>query len=502
MSFSILDSLLENIDQYHARNAFFIQGVSYTYAEFGEKVAAIQVLIRENVPDEDKYLGIFTFDDIETYAAIYAAWFSGKAFVPLNPRNPASRNENILDQTGITFILHSLEIPGTAFPGSPGLILLNTFIPVSGAIPERRAASPGDDFYVLFTSGSTGEPKGVPISRGNLNSFVKSFMDYGYNFTPEDRFLQIYDLSFDASVHCYTVPLTAGGCVYTVPQHEIKYLYAYKLMQEQRLTFVKMPPSTLAYLKPYFGSIHLNDLKFCLLGGEAFPVILATAWAASVPNARIQNVYGPTEATINCLIFDWNPETSMEKSYGGIVSIGKTFGDNGMLIVDHFLQPVPQGRKGELCISGDQVTQGYWKNQEKTSTSFFEYDHEGKKRRFYRTGDLVFTDKEGDVMFCGRIDNQVQIQGYRVELGEIEKHARDFLSQPNAVAIATGDEPGTLEISLFIENSSGKEKEVQKYLQLKLPPYMIPARIINLEELPKLVSGKIDRRQLHKWIQK
>ncbi len=500
MSFSLLDRLVENFELFPVRNAFYIQGVYYTYGEFREKVAAIQSLILSTVPAEDKYIGLFTFDDVETYAAIYAAWFSGKAYIPLNPGNPAARNESILRQTGITYVLHSLEIPGSALTPDSRLQLINTFVPDEGGGPEIIPASPGDDFYVLFTSGSTGEPKGVPISRRNLNAFVSAFIRYGYDMGPEDRFLQIYDLSFDASVHCYTVPLTLGACVYTVPRNEIKYLYAYRLMQEHRLTFVKMPPSTLAYLKPYFSSIRLEDLKYCLLGGEAFPVILAEAWAGSVPNARIQNVYGPTEATINCLIFDWHKDLPAEKSYGGIVSIGRTFGDNAMVVVDHFLKPVPPGRKGELCIAGDQVTRGYWNDPARTAASFFEMETEGRIRRYYRTGDLVFVDDEGDVMFCGRIDNQVQIHGYRVELGEIEKHARDVLAQPNAVAIATEREPGATEIFLFIEDRKGREEEVREYLVSKLPPYMIPARIINLDELPKLVSGKIDRRELYKKI--
>ncbi len=502
MHFSFLDRLLENFEQYPERNAFYIQGVSYSYEELRKKTGSIQALISNDVPPDKRYLAIYTFDDLETYATIFATWFSGRAFVPLNPMNPSSRNENILQQTGITHILHSMDIPLSALPeGCTVTFRRTTGISVK-ADPTQVPANPDDDFYVLFTSGSTGEPKGVPISRRNLNSFVSSFISAGYNFTPEDRFLQIYDLSFDASVHCYTVPLTVGGCVYTVPQKEIKYLYAYKLMQEQQLTFVKMPPSTLAYLKPYFSSIRLDSLRYCLLGGEAFPSILAEAWAASVPNARIQNVYGPTEATINCLIYSWSAENSSQKSHGGIVSIGKVFGENIMVVVDRKLKPVQAHRQGELCISGDQITRGYWKDPAKTAEAFFDLDHNGESRRYYRTGDLVYVDDEGDVMYCGRMDNQVQIHGFRVELGEIEKHARDVLSQPNVIAIAAEKEAGTMEICLFTEDRKGHEKEVLEYLRKKLPSYMIPGRIINLDELPKLVSGKIDRRELYKWISK
>lgn len=499
MSFVVLDHLLHNFKKFPDRNAFFIGDKYYTYSQFNSTIAGIQGLIREAVPESESHVGLATYDDLYTYASIYALWFSGKAFIPVNPRNPNDRNAEIQMQTGIRYVLSS-DTNNSLFPEGftdCDMIDSNAIATESREI-ESIPADMHQDAYVLFTSGSTGKPKGVPVSRNNLGSFVESFMNAGYDFTENDRFLQIYDLSFDASVHCYTVPLTAGGCIYTVPPDKIKYLYAYKLMKEKDLTFVKMPPSTLAYLQPYFSSIKLDKLKFCLLGGEAFPSDLAGKWSECAPHARIQNVYGPTEATINTHIYNWKKQSDEKKSFKGIVSIGKCFGDSVAMVVDEDLNPVSDGDKGELCLGGPQVVKGYWNDEEKSKESFFTRDHQGEKVWFYRTGDLALRDEDGDYMFLGRLDSQVQIQGYRVELGEIEKHARDCLAQLNVAAVPHLNEHQGTEITLFIENASGKESFVLNYLEGKVPPYMVPGRVINLDIFPKSSGGKINRSELLK----
>jgi len=501
MSFILLDNLLQNFKKFPDKNAFFIGGKYYTYSRFEREIVKIQHSVIKNISQDEKYVGLLTHDDIQTYASIFALWFSGKAFIPLNPMNPCSRNLDIVSQTEINSLISSREIE-EEFHNE--LVDQNIY---SGKIENDNAAhihykevSEHDDCYVLFTSGSTGKPKGVPISRNNLGSFVQSFISAGYTLSEKDKFLQIYDLSFDASVHCYTVPIALGACVYTVPQDQIKFLYAYKLMREHELTFVKMPPSTLAYLQPFFTSIRLEKLRYCLLGGEAFASSLAEKWSKCVPNAQIQNVYGPTEATINSHIYNWQLSTNLTKSFNGIVSIGKCFGDNISIIVNEELQAIPDEVKGELCLSGYQVTRGYWKDGEKTEESFFDSLYEGEMRRFYRTGDIAFRDTNGDFMYCGRLDSQVQIHGYRVELGEIEKHVRDYTEKSNVAAIAKVSENEVTQIFLFVENCSERESDILHYLEKKLPSFMLPKRIINLASFPKSVGGKINRAKLEKHL--
>lgn len=497
MSFYPLDRLTENFRKYPERNAFFIGDHYYSYARFEAEIAGVQQLIGEEVPEAEGYVGLLTYDNLQTYAAIYALWYSGKAYIPLNPANPADRNHGIIGQTKTGFIINPGPAEKASIYGDKGCRILDTNnLPSVPSGIRSMPVSEEADCYVLFTSGSTGTPKGVPISRKNLRSFVDGFIHAGYQFSEDDRFLQIYDLSFDASVHCYTVPLSLGACVYTVPGDKIKYLYAYKLMSEKQLTFVKMPPSTLAYLQPYFGSIRLPELRYCLLGGEAFPMGLAEKWEACVPNARIQNVYGPTEATINSHIYNWSSRNGHTKSNNGIVSIGSCFGDNGAIVVDEQLFPLSDNEKGELCLSGSQLTRGYWKDEEKTAAAFFTLESGGTSERFYRTGDLVQRDEAGDFMYIGRLDSQVQIQGYRVELGEIEKHARDHLQGANVAALARSGPQSAPEITLFTEKAPSAGKALMQYLEEQLPVYMLPKRIIDLDIFPKSAGGKIDRKAL------
>lgn len=497
-AFSFLETLLNNFSKFYDRTAFFIQGENYSYRDLKERIIKVQAQIEMEIPASEKYLGLAVHDDIETYATILALWFLGKAFVPLNSKNPLDRNTNIIQQLELNFILDSdknsveNELPLQKIVSSD----------YRGGIEQEiifRRASKNDDIYILFTSGSTGIPKGVQIGIKNLDSFVDNFINAGYDFNEDDRFLQIYDLSFDASVHCYTVPLALGASVYTVPQGVIKYLYAYELMMNHHLSFVKMPPSTLLYLKPFFNKINLPHLKYCLLGGEAFPDSLAKDWKRCVPNAQIQNVYGPTETTINTHIYNWDPEISGKKQYKGIVSIGKTFGSNKALIIDEKGKVVGNNIKGELCLGGKQVSRGYWKGEEKTNEAFINILVENEWKRFYKTGDIVFRDADGDYMFCGRKDSQLQIQGFRVELSEVEKHARDFLGGVNIASLGFENEKGTTAIALFVENND-KTMELKEYLFTKLPAYMIPEKIIHLEEFPKSSGGKINKKELLKYI--
>lgn len=517
MEFSFLISLLEQIRDHADRNAFFINEKSFSYREFGIRISEIQRLVVMNTHTDEKQIGIFTFDELNTYASIYALWFLGKAFVPLNPLYPSSRNESIIRQAGLSTVISCSEIPDSALDPSLSIRKLNNYnVDASGTSQSECLNDDTDELaynetgiiyknvsstelaYILFTSGSTGQPKGVPISRHNLNVYIRDYLNY-HDFTPDDRFLQIYDLSFDGSIPCYVVPLCLGAGIYTVPQDQIKYLYAYKLMTYQKLTVIKMPPSTLVYLLPYADTIHLPDVRYSLFGGEELSAHFIEAWAPSIPNARIQNVYGPTEATVNILFYEWHSMREKPKMYNGIVSLGKTFGTNILINLDENDTPVGENQIGELCIAGDQLTKGYWNNQQKNERSFFELKINGQNLVFYRTGDLVLMDDEGDYMFCGRKDAQIQVQGYRVELGEIESHARNFLGNSNVVAMGHSNSSAVVEIMLFVENIAGRQDMLEAYLEKELPAYMIP-RVICVPEFPKSAGGKISLSGLKEYI--
>jgi len=292
----------------------------------------------------------------------------------------------------------------------------------------------------------------------------------------------------------YLIPLTIGACVYTVPSGEIKFTAAYSILEDHEITVALMVPSILSFLQKYYDEIRLEKMKYSLFCGEALYYDLTKGWAECVPNALIQNVYGPTEATIFCLTYNWN-RASVNKNINGIVCIGKPMNNISAIIVDSDFKPVAAGVHGELCLSGNQLTAGYINNPEKNREAFFKLAVDGDEQIFYRTGDICYVDEEGDFMFIGRLDNQVKIQGFRVELSEIEHHAREFMKSTNAVALTSQNSGGNTLIHLFVENYYNPE-ELTAFLKTKLPPYMIPNEIRSLQKFPLNMNGKTDRNAL------
>ena len=335
----------------------------------------------------------------------------------------------------------------------------------------------------------------MPITRGNLNAFIKAFFGTGILLDENDRCLQCFDLTFDISVQCYLVPLLLGACVYTIPHDKIKFTYVYGLLDDHQLTFAVMTPSMVQHLRPYFEEIYLEKLKYCLLSGEAVPVDVLQEWCKHVPQARVFNFYGPTEATIYCAFYEAIRHVALKEAHG-ILSIGQAFDGIDTLILDDNLQKVEIGVKGEMFVSGAQVTRGYWKNTGKNVQAFPILEYKGEQRRFYKTGDICSEDADGDILYYGRSDYQVKIQGYRIELGEIEFYARQVMGGKNAVAFVYVGPKGHQQIALCLETDKVDEREVIDILRTKLPVYMLPSRIFNVERFPLNTSDKVDRRKI------
>ncbi len=490
----VLDPFLNVIKKFPNKNAFCINDVFYTYQQFGEYISKIRCAIN-SLYKGNINIGLVANDDIETYASIFAIWLQGYVYVPLHPQQPVERSLEIISQAEIDLIIDSspeseftketvIESAGLKFEG------LNLEPKI---IPENALA------YILFTSGSTGKPKGVPITRGNIGNFIKAFWEVGFQIDENDRCLQCFDLTFDVSVQSYLVPLTKGACTYTIPHDQIKYSYIYGLFEEHKLTFGAMAPSMIRYLRPYFDEIDVPSMRYNILTAEASPIYLINEWSKCIPNAEIYDFYGPTEATIYCTFYKFT-RNGNNKHLNGLSSIGKALNGLNAIIIDEKSRILGANQKGELCISGGQLTPGYWNNPEKNQESFFEMIYNGTACRFYRTGDSCFLDDEGYIMYEGRLDFQVKIQGYRVELGEIEFHAREFLKGNNAIAIAFENNTGNTEIALFIEGDLTDTNVLTEYLKSKMPYYMMPTKILIKDTFPLNTNGKVDRNILKKLI--
>lgn len=490
----ILEKILESFQYSGEMNSFCINEKFHTYNSFAEHISSIRDAL-QNLQLNSKQIGLVVNDDIETYASIFAIWLEGYAYVPLHPNQPLERSMEIIIQAEVDLVVSSSD--GFSFPG------INKIITNSLKFDKLNLTLNyvNEDFlaYILFTSGSTGKPKGVPITRNNVGAFMKSFWETGFEIDRSDKCLQCFDLTFDVSVQSYLVPLTRGACTYTIPHDQIKYSYVFGLLDEHQLTFGSMAPSMIRYLRPYFDEINIPSFRYCILTAEASPLELVKEWSKCIPNAEIFDFYGPTEATIYCTYYQL-PADKEGKQLNGMLSIGKAMNGLSAIIKDDRDNILGPNEKGELCISGQQLTPGYWNNPGKNNEAFIELFYNGINQRFYKTGDLCYCDEEGDIMYAGRLDYQVKIQGYRVELGEIEHHAREFLAGQNSVAVTFENKTTNVEIALFIEGELESMNELTTYLKSKIPSYMVPTKIFVEKVFPLNNNGKIDRNILKKLI--
>lgn len=491
----ILTPFLETSSTFASRNAYCINGKFYSYQMLAEKISAVRTALPRPTL-RNKKVGLVINDDIETYASIFALWLEGFCYVPLHPNWPLERCLEICNQIGMELILDSSR--DSRYNHN---IVLSTYelSYISDNLIPKTDISDDELAYILFTSGSTGKPKGVQLSRKNVAAFMDSFWKTGIQIDENDRCLQAFDLTFDVSVQSFLVPLTKGACCYTIPYGQIKYIYACSLIDEQKITFGAIAPSMLRYLKPYFDEFDSTSLKSCILTAEACPLELMEEWYNYATNVELYDFYGPTEATIYCTYYKLT-RGGQNKSLNGIISIGKPLANVIGLILDEKGNELPAGEKGELCVAGDQVTCGYFKNPEKNEESFFMKMIDGEEVRFYHTGDLCYKDKDGDIMYSGRLDHQAKIQGFRVEMGEIEYHAREFLNGLNVVCLAYDNKENLTEIAMFIEQEEFETKELIAYMKTKMPSYMIPTKIMFIPTFPLNSNDKIDKKQLKSLI--
>lgn len=491
----ILLPILNSCEKFPTHNAFCVDEKYYTYTQLKQCISKVRTALQRNNYQNTK-VGLVINDDLETYASIIALWLEGDCYVPLHPNWPLERCLDICEQIELDLVLDSSE--ETRYAGIQVVNTVKLEYTVDYLAP-KQGVSDEDLAYVLFTSGSTGKPKGVMLMRKNVAAFMDSFWKTGIEITEEDRCLQAFDLTFDVSVQSYLVALTKGACCYTIPYGQIKYIYASGLIEDHQITFGALAPSMLRYLKPYFEEIDATSLKTCILTAEACPLNLMEEWYNCATNTEIYDFYGPTECTIYCTYYKLN-RSGNNKSLNGIVSIGKPMANCVGLILDENGNELSAGEKGELCIAGDQVTKGYWKNEEKNTSSFFYKEVNGEKMRFYHTGDLCYKDEEGDIMYSGRLDHQAKIQGFRVEMGEIEYHAREFLGGKNVVCLAFDNKESLTEIAMFIESEKFNPDEMLVYMRTKMPSYMIPTRLFYVSTFPLNSNDKVDKVKLKSLI--
>jgi amino acid adenylation domain-containing protein len=525
-STELLAGFLRSADSFGDRPALSVDGVEISYGRLREHACAIAATLDEEAANDGPPLtGLFAHRTETAFAGVLASLFRGHGYVPLNRTFPVQRTRAMIQRSGVRAIVadarsaeqlpevlegldhevtvlvpESDDVRTIADAVSPHRILSRSQL-AYGAGFEPAPVSDEGIAYLLFTSGSTGTPKGVAVSHRNVRHFI-DVMVQRYDINEHDRFSQTFDMTFDLSAFDMFVAWDRGACVCCVPQTEL--INPGKFIQREELTVWFSVPSMAVFMRR-LGALKPNKyptLRWALFCGEPLPVSVAEVWSGAAPNAIVENLYGPTELTIACTLYRWDPLRSPAESRAGVVPIGHPYPGMQAIVVDEELLEVEPGIDGELLLTGPQVTLGYWQDSERTASAFVVPPHQDAT--YYRTGDLVrrpFADEP--MTYVGRIDQQVKVNGHRVELGEIE-HAIRQVSGADAV-VAVGwprSETGASGITAFIGGGVEDAEGVRLSVGRILPDYMVPRRIHAIDELPLNANGKVDRAELVKLLEK
>lgn len=510
-------AFLRSAKQFPERPAISVGGHEISYHELAQRAMRLAATIQTAVPAGGVPLtGVFAYRSETAYAAVLGALIAGHGYVPLNRTFPVDRTRLMLERS----MCRSIVVDAGSEPQLDTLLAgfqtpLLLLCPDRSDVSELAAKFPvhrivgandlarADDWqaadvpsnsiaYLLFTSGSTGQPKGVMVSQANVLHYV-DYVTKRYGFTSTDRMSQTFDLTFDLSAHDMFVAWHNGACVCCPTQKQLIKPGAF--VNDTRLTVWFSVPSTAVFMRR-FGVLKPNmypNLRLTLFCGEALPVETVREWAAAAPNSVIENIYGPTELTIACTTYRWDNKNSPAECEQGVVPIGEPFDDMQALVVDEKLREVQDGTAGELLMTGPQLSLGYWHDEEKTRGAFVTVP--GRNGIYYKTGDRVRRRAAGKpLVYLGRLDSQIKVLGHRVELGEVESAVRQASGLDGVVALGWPlTESGADGIEVFLETDDFDTKRLLEELKTKLPLYMVPRTVRLVARFPLNANGKYDR---------
>jgi amino acid adenylation domain-containing protein len=510
-----------------------------TYQELNEKANQLAVMLRQLGLGKGEFVGIFKDRDINFLVAILAIYKAGGAYVPIDSTYPSNRIEYMLSNSEVKFLLTDTSLLTVLTELIDDCSQLKSIICLDRVISESIQLThnqklticdrlgfinlskdnlepindASDPAYMLYTSGSTGLPKGAIVRHdGAVNHIYAQFDEL--ELTEEFCFLQSAPSSTDISVWQFLAPLLIGGRTVIVDIETVAIPdKLFKVLKSEKITVVELVPALFGGLLEHTSRLpnherELPNLKWMMVVGEPASVNSVNRWLQIYPEIKIVNAYGPTEAAddITQFIVD-KPLPENQRT----ISIGKPLANLNIYILDEQMKLLPIGAPGEICVSGIGVGAGYWKNEAKTKLSFVPNPFpdpskklpENRADLIYKTGDLGRWLSNGNIEFLGRIDHQVKIRGFRVELGEIET----FLDQhpnvrENVVVVYQEEEEvdSTVLVAYIVAKAEPAPSisELRSFLREKLPDHMVPSAFMMLENLPLAPSGKIDRKALPK----
>jgi len=530
---TIQERIEAQVSKYPEADAVISGNTALSYSELNSRSNQLACYLRELDVERNTLVGIYADRSIDFVIAVLAILKAGGAYVPLDPSNPVDRLQMMVEDAELEVILtesskskelHKLLTNRagdaqdvTCFCMDTDMVQLSAYdtqnLPTVNQFEQDRC----DDYaYMIFTSGSTGKPKGALVHHaGALNHIDAEFDLLGFSSTYGEslclnphNFLQSAASSSDVSVWQMLAPLVSGGKTVILDEMtDIPRLV--ELLQSESVHLVQTAPVVLQLLLNYLQSLpksqsELPNLKWLMIIAEACPVSLVNAWLTQYPSIPVMNGFGPTEASDDItyeIIREPLDETLLN------VPIGKPIPNMTMYVLDDHQQVLPIGVPGELCVAGVGVGPGYWNDEKRTAECFlnnpYADKHNNHGARLYRTGDLGRWHSDGSLEFMGRLDNQVKVRGFRVELGEIEAVLTNQVEVAESAVLAHKNEQGDNRLTAYVVLQKSlscsnllTETDIKERVKAELPAYMVPSSVILLDKMPLNAADKIDRQRL------
>jgi amino acid adenylation domain-containing protein len=529
MAFLLHHLLVESAARHPEREAVRIDGRGLTYAELDALTNQVARALKASGVRRGDRVGIYVHKSFASIISIFGILKAGGVYVPLDPGAPVKRLAYITRNCDVRVLLSSTEklssltqffeeqtpieivvLTDTPEMEPPQLPAPAQLVGWSDVLHLDRSSLPEngnietDLAYILYTSGSTGDPKGVMISHRTIFTFINWCHDT-FHVTHEDRATSHAPLHFDLSTFDIFVTIKAGGTVVLIPEKlSIFPIKLVELIQEERITITYMVPSILSLIVNYgkLSGYDTSSLRLVLFAGEVFPIKYLRRLVEAIPQADYYNLYGPTETNV-CTYYKVQPR-DLAPDCTNPVPIGIACENMEVFAVDEQEHLITQpGQEGELWVRGSCIAEGYWGDPEKTARNFVRnVFQENFHETAYRTGDIVTLDEEGaNWIYVGRRDHMIKSRGYRIELGEIESALYAHTGVKEAAVVAIPDDLIGNRIKAFVaplERNGLTEKELLEFCSQRLPRYMVPEKVELWEDLPKTSTGKVNRQLLAK----
>ena len=484
-----LHSLFEiQVDKYPDNICLITGNAQYTYLEIEQAANRLAHRLSEHALKPDDIVGILVDNSFDFYIIMLAVLKSGAAYLPVDPEYPLQRVEYILENSKMSLLITTKSSFHSDILAQSNIIQYEKIKQELGPLPAERPIlteqlSSDNLSYIIYTSGTTGNPKGVAVPHKAVHNYVNAAIGiYGVNAS--DRVYQGFRIAFDASLEEIWLAFATGATLVASDAREVREgATLISFLNDHKVTVVSTVPTFLATLRP-----EVPSLKLLILGGEVCSEELISRWHR--PGLRIFNTYGPSEATIIATYLECYPDRK--------ITIGKPIPNSEVIILDDKLQPVQNGSLGELCIGGLGLAREYINKPQLTSEKFIAHPLDSSKR-LYRTGDMALINEESEIVYCGRIDEQIKFRGFRIELCEIEATIRkhpDILDSA-VVAHESSDMQFLVAYLVLKENVQVNIEDLRKSLHANLPAYMVPTIFETIPVLPQLLSGKVNKKALN-----